>query len=153
LTLVRWTEQAVEDLRSIRLFIERDSPRYGRLVAERLFDATEQIALFPRAGRVVPDLGRESVRELIVGEYRIVYRVEEEAAVILTVFRSLPFPTGPRLEGWPGRHRRLAGSSSGGVRPITKCCRLRSLRSLRPTWPEALVARIRGGAYSPADGL
>lgn len=88
MTLVRWTEHAVEDLRSIRLFIERDSPRYGRLVAERLFDATEQIALFPRAGRVVPDLGEESVRELIVGEYRIVYRIEEEAAVILTVFRS-----------------------------------------------------------------
>lgn len=88
MTLIRWTEQAVDDLHSIRLFIERDSPRYGRLVAERLFDATEQIALFPRAGRMVPDFGQESVRELIVGEYRIVYRVEEDVAVILTVFRS-----------------------------------------------------------------
>jgi len=31
-TLVRWTEQAVGDLKAIREFIERDSPRYGRLV-------------------------------------------------------------------------------------------------------------------------
>ena len=29
-TEVRWTDQAVEDLRSIREFIERDSPMYGR---------------------------------------------------------------------------------------------------------------------------
>ena len=85
---LRWTEQAVEDLSSVRRFIERDSPRYGRLVAERLFEATERIAIFPRAGRVVPEIGRDSVRELIVGEYRIVYRVDEEVAVILAIFRS-----------------------------------------------------------------
>lgn len=88
MTQLRWTEQAVEDLHAIRRFIERDSPRYGRLVAERLFEATEQIALFPRAGRVVPELASESVRELIVGEYRIVYRVDDEVAVLLTIFRS-----------------------------------------------------------------
>jgi addiction module RelE/StbE family toxin len=74
-TNVRWTEQAVADLRSIREFIERDSPRYGRLVAERLYDATSQLELFPRSGRVVPELSRDDVRELIVGDYRIVYRL------------------------------------------------------------------------------
>jgi plasmid stabilization system protein ParE len=36
-TEVRWTDQAVADLQAIREFIARDSPRYGRLVAERLF--------------------------------------------------------------------------------------------------------------------
>jgi addiction module RelE/StbE family toxin len=87
-TNVRWTEQAVADLRSIRDFIERDSPRYGRLVAERLFDATSQLTLFPRSGRVVPELARDEIRELIVGDYRIVYRLEGDAAVLLTVFRG-----------------------------------------------------------------
>jgi addiction module RelE/StbE family toxin len=87
-TVVRWTPQAVEDLRSIRLFIERDSPRYGRLVAERLFEATLRIERFPRSGRIVPEVGREEYRELIVGEYRIVYRLDGDAAVLLTVFRS-----------------------------------------------------------------
>jgi toxin ParE1/3/4 len=88
LTLVRWTDQAVEDLRQIRRYIERDSPRYGRLVVERLYQSTERLALFPRSGRIVPDLNLEHVRELIVGEYRIVYRIEAEAVVLLTVFRS-----------------------------------------------------------------
>ncbi len=88
MTTLRWTEQAVEDIRAIREFIERDSPRYGHLVAERLVESTSQIALFPKAGRVVPEIGRQDVREIIVGEYRIVYRLEADVAVLLTVFRS-----------------------------------------------------------------
>jgi addiction module RelE/StbE family toxin len=87
-TVLRWTPQAADDLRNIRTFIERDSPRYGRLVAERLFEATSRIELFPQSGRVVPELGREDVRELVVGDYRIVYRLERDAAILLTVFRS-----------------------------------------------------------------
>ena len=88
MTVVRWTDQAVEDLRSIRLFIERDSPRYGRLVAERLYEATARLELFPYSGRMVPELGREDMRELIVGAYHIVYRVEGEIASLLTIYRS-----------------------------------------------------------------
>jgi len=87
-TVVRWTYQAVEDLRAIREFIERDSPRYGRLIAERLFEATSRLEIFPHSGRVVPELGRDQIRELIVGDYRIVYRTESDAAVLLTIFRS-----------------------------------------------------------------
>jgi toxin ParE1/3/4 len=87
-TRVRWTEQAVGDLQAIREFIERDSPRYGRHVAERLFDATLRLKLFPLSGRIVPELERDDIRELIVGEYRLVYRVLYKAVILLTVFRS-----------------------------------------------------------------
>ena len=94
MTRVRWTDQAVEDLRAIREFIERDSPRYGRLVVERLFDATQRLEAFPLSGRVVPEVGRDDVRETILGEYRIVYRLKGETALLLTVFRSSRlFPT------------------------------------------------------------
>ena len=88
MTPVRWTDQAVDDLRAIREFIERDSPRYGRLVVERLFDATQRLESFPFSGRVVPELGRDDVREIVLGEYRIVYRLKGETAELITVFRS-----------------------------------------------------------------
>lgn len=95
MTSVRWTEQAVGDLQSIREFIERDSPRYGRLVAERIFESTARLEAFPRSGRVVPELGRDDVREVIVGDYRVVYRIEADACVLFTVFRSSRvFPVG-----------------------------------------------------------
>jgi len=86
-TTLRWTEH-VADIRAIREFIERDSPRYGRLVAERLVESTSRIELFRKAGRVVPEVGREDLREIIVGKYRVICRLEAEAAALLTVFRS-----------------------------------------------------------------
>ena len=55
---------------------------------ERLFDATQRLESFPLSGRVVPELDRSDVRELIIGEYRIVYRLWAETATLLTVFRS-----------------------------------------------------------------
>ena len=70
MTQVRRTEQAVGDLRSIREFIERDSPWYGRMVAERIFDSTARLESFPRSGRVVPEVGRDDLSEIIVGDGR-----------------------------------------------------------------------------------
>jgi toxin ParE1/3/4 len=85
---LRWTEQAVDDLLQIRKYIERDSPRYGRLVVERIFEATERLEVFPRSGRIVPEFNLSDLREIIVGEYRVVYQLRSDAVVLLTVFRS-----------------------------------------------------------------
>jgi toxin ParE1/3/4 len=97
---VRWTGQAVGDVQAIRRYIARDSPRYGRLVAKRRFEAASRLEAFPHSGRIVPELNRDEIREIIVGEYRIVYRLESEAVTLLTIFRSSRlFPTNlPGLE-------------------------------------------------------
>ena len=89
---VRWTPQASDDLQAIYNFIFRDSPHYARLVTEKIINAADQIERFPQIGRVVPELGRDDIREVIHPPYRIVYRVSE-VAHILTVFRaSRSFP-------------------------------------------------------------
>jgi plasmid stabilization system protein ParE len=64
-------------------------------VAERIFESTARLEEFPRFGRVAPELGRDDVREVIVGDYRVVYRIEADACVLFTVFRSSRvFPVG-----------------------------------------------------------
>ena len=88
MTRIEWTKQAVSDVEEIKEFISRDSPRYGRLVTERIYEATERIKTFPYSGRRVPDFDRDDVREIILGEYRIVYRILGDVAQVLTVFRS-----------------------------------------------------------------
>ena len=42
----------------------------------------------PHAGRVVPEFDRDDIREVIVGNYRIVYRVRATEVLVLTVFES-----------------------------------------------------------------
>jgi toxin ParE1/3/4 len=83
LATVVWTEQAVQDLDSICLFLARDAPRYADLIAARVFRAIESLEHFPESGRVVPEIGRQDIRELIIQNYRLTYRiVGEEVQVI-----------------------------------------------------------------------
>jgi toxin ParE1/3/4 len=48
---------------------------------------------------MVPELNREDMRELIVGDYHIVYRVEDEVVVLLTIYRSSRLFPGHRFDG------------------------------------------------------
>ena len=43
---------------------------------------------FPESGRVVPELDRPEIREVIVKPYRVVYRYRGKAVEIVTVFRA-----------------------------------------------------------------
>ena len=60
---VTWTNQALEDLEAICLFIARDSPRYAGLFAAQAFEATDRLIEFPAIGRIVPEVGTEEIRE------------------------------------------------------------------------------------------
>ncbi|HBL16360.1 MAG TPA: hypothetical protein DD417_06265 [Elusimicrobia bacterium] len=46
------------------------------------------MAAFPRSGRVVPELCDPTVRELILGNYRLVYRVKAKCIQLLTVYHG-----------------------------------------------------------------
>ena len=85
MTRVVWTRPARDDVREIREFIARDSAHYARSVAARLVSAVDRLREYPLSGRVVPELVRPSLRELIEGTYRIVYRVTADEVQILAV--------------------------------------------------------------------
>jgi toxin ParE1/3/4 len=87
---ILWTAEAIADLEAIRDFIAEASPHYGNVMAARLVEAIDHLGQFPRAGRVVPELQREDIREVIHGTYRIVYQVHDpdDVVEVLTVFRA-----------------------------------------------------------------
>jgi plasmid stabilization system protein ParE len=88
---VRWTPQAADDLEAICLFIARDSPQLAAAFADRVLRATDQLANYPRSGRTVPELGVENIREIVVGCYRVIYRVRQEDVNLLTVHHGARF--------------------------------------------------------------
>ncbi len=83
-----WSAAAVNDLSEISAFIARTSPRYAAVVVDRLVHAVTRLTQFPESGRVVPELGESTVREVIHGSYRIVYELRDSCVEILTVFRA-----------------------------------------------------------------
>jgi plasmid stabilization system protein ParE len=53
-----------------------------------LFDRSEQIATFPRSGRIVPEYELDDVRQIIDGHYRIIYLIKETSIEILAVIHT-----------------------------------------------------------------
>jgi len=83
-----WSPQAATDLESICEFIARDSPEYARLFAEQVVALVERLPDHPEAGRIVPELKTPHLRERLLGNYRIIYRVKGEALEVVTVIHG-----------------------------------------------------------------
>lgn len=83
-----WTEFAVEDLRLIHEYISRDSKRYADRFIEKLINRIDQLESFPKSGRVVPEFNLESIRELIEGNYRIIYKMSTSEVTIIRVHHA-----------------------------------------------------------------
>jgi len=86
--VVTWSPQVRDDLNDIAAYIATGSPRYASAVISEILAAGRSLALFPRRGRVVPELGDENCREVFVYEYRIIYRIEDRAVRIVAVIHG-----------------------------------------------------------------
>ena len=85
---VRWTPQAADDLEAITEFISQDSPHYATLFVLDVLQAVDRLSEFPKLGRVVPEVGDPAVREILLGNYRIIYRFLKNVVEILTIFHG-----------------------------------------------------------------
>jgi toxin ParE1/3/4 len=94
---VEFSPTALSDLEDIADYIARDDPIVAEQWVDKLVEAAEKIASHPRSGRAVPEIGDPRIREVIVRDYRVVYRVEKRLVVLAV------------LEG----HRRLRGVPGG----------------------------------------
>ena len=95
---VEFAPEAMSDLEEIGLYIARDNPDAAEAWIDKLIDRAEKAGIHPLAGRVVPEFGQPSIREVLVRTYRIIYLVEPQRILVLTV-----------LEG----HRRLRALPGG----------------------------------------
>ena len=96
---VRWAPQAADDLEATCLFIARDSPQIAATFADRILRATALLGSSPRMGRIVPEMGSDSMREIIVGSYRVIYRIRLEEVQVLTVHQGARFLDAAKIEG------------------------------------------------------
>ena len=85
---LRWSDHARRDLLTIGRYIARDNPPAARGWIEQLRERARLAAENPLTGRVVPELGRDDVREVFLRSYRIVYSVGADAIDVLTVFEG-----------------------------------------------------------------
>ena len=80
-----WSPLAIERVAEIAKYIARDSPNAAQKWVESTFQAVERLKNFPKSGRTVPEIMLDDFREIIHGNYRIIYRLQSERISILTV--------------------------------------------------------------------
>jgi len=86
---VEWTEAARGDLLGIVEYLLATNPGAASRVLDRIERKARTLRAQPLRGRLVPELLRlqvRSYRELQVPPYRVIYRVEEDAALVLAIF-------------------------------------------------------------------
>jgi toxin ParE1/3/4 len=71
---VRWLKFAKQDLLEIYEFIASDSKQYAKHQIEKIRKAFETVKLQPEIGKVVEEVNDKNVRELVEGNYRVIYR-------------------------------------------------------------------------------
>lgn len=86
--MIRWTERAVTDLIAIGDYIGADDAATARAWVEKLRQRAMKASKMPRTGRIVPEIARDDVREVLQRTYRIVYRIVDDGIVVLTVFEG-----------------------------------------------------------------
>ncbi len=86
---IKWTNQALLDLKDIFDYIARDSKKYAYYQTRSIKEKTKQLKKNSSIGRIVPELEREDVRELLDGNYRIIYRIKSSSRIdIISIFHS-----------------------------------------------------------------
>lgn len=85
---LRWTEHAVSQLGGIADYVSLASPVYAELLVDRLVRRLAQATTFPLSGRVVPEVARVEIRELIEPPYRLMDRPLPDCIEVIAIMHS-----------------------------------------------------------------
>lgn len=83
--IIVWSPLAVDRASEIAGYIAQDKPSAAEKWIQTVFSKVEQLKASPEIGRIVPEIGNDQFRELIYGNYRIIYRIEAERISVLTI--------------------------------------------------------------------
>lgn len=82
---VTWSPLAMDRVVEIGSYIAEANARAAEKWIRNVFQRAGQLARFPESGRHLPETTRTDIRELVWGNYRIIYRVDQDQVAVLTV--------------------------------------------------------------------
>jgi plasmid stabilization system protein ParE len=80
-----WSPIAIDRASEIAAYIAQDKPSAAENWINTVFSKVEHLKSSPEIGRIVPEINNNYFRELIYGNYRIIYRIEKKQISILTI--------------------------------------------------------------------
>lgn len=80
-----WSPLAVERESELVDYISQDKPLAADNWIHKVFSKVDQLRANPEIGRIVPENNERQFRELIYGNYRIIYHIGIKQSSILTI--------------------------------------------------------------------
>jgi len=82
---VKWSNRAVACVQDISDYIALDNPAAAEKWIDTIFDKVQILSSTPEIGRIISELSMDFVRELIFGNYRIIYQIHDKIVLIIAV--------------------------------------------------------------------
>lgn len=80
-----WSPLAINRVTEIAEYIAFDNPTAAQSWVEEEFEKVKTLKTFPKIGRSLPEVERDEIREILYGNYRIIYHLSVQKISILTV--------------------------------------------------------------------
>jgi plasmid stabilization system protein ParE len=77
-----WSLPALQDLNDIYHYIKRDSVYYADKLIDEVIDKVDTLLDMPFRGRIIPELTDESIREIFIKQYRVIYKTTSDSITI-----------------------------------------------------------------------
>ena len=87
---IHFTTRSKSDIAEIVEYISQDNPQAAGEWTDSIFNSIKKLYDFPEIGRIVPEYSEDTIREIIQGRYRIVYKINrtQREIYIITVHHS-----------------------------------------------------------------
>jgi len=87
---VQFLQEALDDLEEIILYIAQDSPRAALRMHDSIIEKANDLSVFPKRGRLVPDrkMASAGYRMLGIKPYIVFYRVIDHTVLIYRVLHG-----------------------------------------------------------------
>ena len=79
---VIWTDEVIADLRQLVVFISQDNSIAAVKLGETLIQKAMILTDHPRLGRKLRKLPNDSLRELVISPYRLIYEIDDKALAV-----------------------------------------------------------------------
>jgi plasmid stabilization system protein ParE len=86
---ITFAASALADLEAVLAwYADQQVPMVGQRLVAEIVERVERLGDYPETGRIVPEFGLHSLREIIHPPFRIVYRHDRERVRVVRIWRS-----------------------------------------------------------------
>ena len=85
--MIKWSPRAKSRLLGCMRYIAEESQDWPTVInwRDQVYAAAEQLTDFPESGSIIRELNRADILQVIVGDYRVIYRVKRKTPEVLSV--------------------------------------------------------------------